>query len=141
MCFLSNIRIAYGLHVYVLMCTTNTHTAERKDSVVVTQPDWRTSYWPANVNTRMSTPLVSLHHRVQISLPIRARPPAPLRRAASISLYQLSVPRSPPSLLNFTHSPLMVRRYSHLLQPHPGRRDRALSSPQLRFQRELEKTR
>lgn len=82
------------------MCIT-----ERK-ALLVTRPDWRTSYWPANVNTRMSTPLVSLHHGVQISLPIQALPPVTPRLAAAVSI--------PTPASSFTHSPL-VRSVSHLL--------------------------
>lgn len=122
------LRVSTCTYTYIYVYVPNTRTQpSAKTPSVVTRPDWRTSYWPANVNTRMSTPLVSLHHRVQISLPIRARPPAPCRADLAVALYQLSLPRSPPSPLNFTHSPLVVRRVSHLLQPHPGRRDTARS--------------
>lgn len=77
--------------MYACICVScRAHTAERKDSFAVTQPDWRTSYWPANVNTRISTPLVPLHHRVEISLPIHVSPPLALATA---------VPTLPPSHL------------------------------------------
>jgi hypothetical protein len=86
-------------------------TVHNQRSFAVTQPNWRTSYWPANVNTHMSTPLVSLHHGVQISLPIPYSPFLPLLSfAATVS--------TPTLAFSFTHSPL-VRRVSHLLIPPP----------------------
>lgn len=106
---------------YTRMCVdTLSYVHSTELSIAMTQPDLRTSYWPTNVNTRMSTPLVSLHHGVQeISLPIR--PPAP------IYAYSCRLPRSRrhPQLHPFTtdavvshHIPSTITAPLHST-PHP----------------------
>lgn len=59
----------------------------------------------------MSTPLVSLHHGVQISLPMRA----PLARQPS---FAATVP-TPALTFSFAHSPLVLRLTSPLLPSPP----------------------